>query len=1042
MSLRFPAGARRGSGIPWLLALVSMLIICQPSVQSQKPPSIISDLFHTAWTADDGLPSPVNTIAQTTDGYLWVGTQSGLIRFDGVRFQRFEPPEFPELPSTDIEFLRAAPDGSLWVGYHAGGVTEINGTKITNFGEADGLSSTQIIGFAMDEEGTLWAGTSSGLKRFAKGRWSSVGPDWNLPLGTVAYPLLDPQGRIWVMQRNAVYDLAPGSHTFVRHELPLRGDELRDLIPFSDGTVWAGIAKTSLGDYKRLFPLSDPAPRQGRQNSPALKIMLSGRESDIFREDSGTLLVASPSGGIIRIPDQTFLDPRIRDKNADRLQHFAKIDGLSGDEVRTIFRDREGNIWTGTNLGLDRFRRKSVFKVPLPIQNGSAIVEMGTSTIWAAGPDAVFSISDRTVSRLARPSNAYCMYRAGDGTVWIGGYGTLSYNDRGHLEDVALPDGISINNPSFVRAITRDISGAIWISIVQHGVYKLSGRSWQHYGDIKDLPKLTPVVLWSDQRGGVWFGYLDGRVARLNNDKVKIISASNGLDLGNVTALNGNADDVWVGGQHGVSLIRDGHVHALTTEQDNLLLSISGIVETANGDLWVYGANGLLHMSGSEIEKQLREPQFRLHADVFDRRDGLPGIPSQFSHLPSEILSTTGKIWLSGSGGVAWVNPANVSRDPSPPPVLIQRMYADGHSYSIPSGITLPPLIPNVQIDYTSTDLSIPERIRFRYKLDGVDADWQEVGPRRQAFYTHLAPGHYTFHVSARTGDGNWNVNGAATSFRVAPAYYQTIWFEGLCAVGGLAFLWLLYKIRVWQIAHALSSRFDERLAERTRIASDLHDTLLQTIDVSKLVAQDAAAENYDDLKMRRALEKLSAWLEKASQEARAAVKSLRSSTMPGNDLAAALQHSIDNDSNNGSLAASFSVVGAAREIHPIVKDETYCIGYEAIRNAQAHSAGTLLKVELKFDGDLELRIRDNGVGMDSAVREHGKENHFGLEGMRERAANIGGKLTITSSSISGTEVVLVVPASIAFVDAKSHLRARIQRLLLRKRHPRSLIER
>ena len=413
-------------------------------------------------------------------------------------------------------------------------------------------------------------------------------------------------------------------------------------------------------------------------------------------------------------------------------------------------------------------------------------------------------------------------------------------------------------------------------------------------------------------------------------------------------------------------------------------------------------------------------------------------MPSQLSHLPSEILSATGKIWLSGSGGVAWLDPANVHRDPSPPPVLIQRLHGDGRLYSIPSKITLPPLKSNVQIDYTSTSLSIPERIQFRYKLDNVDADWQDVGSRRQAFYTHLAPGSYTFHVSARNGDGDWSVNGASTSFSVAPAFYQTVWFEGFCAACSLVLLWMLYRLRLWQVAHALSVRFDERLAERTRIAGDLHDTLLQTIEVSKLVAQDAVAENYDDLRRRRALEKLSVWLEKASQEARMALKSLRTSTMPGTDLAGALQLSSQNESSEGALVPTFSVVGSAREMHPIVRDETYCICHEAIRNAQAHSAGTLLEVKIRYDANLEVCVRDNGTGIDAVICEHGKRDHFGLEGMRDRAANIRGRLTITSSPAFGTEVILLVPGSIAFVDAKHTLFSRIQMPFLRHRQTRS----
>jgi signal transduction histidine kinase/ligand-binding sensor domain-containing protein len=1004
------------------LTMVLMLIVCYQSLQSQEHRSVITDLFHTAWTADDGLPSPVKTIAQTTDGYLWIGTQSGLVRFDGIRLERFEPPEFPELPSTDIEFLLGAPEGSLWVGYHAGGITRIKGTEITNYGEADGLSGTQITGFALDEQGTLWAGTSVGLKRFANGRWSSVGLDWNLSPGTVAFPLLDRQGRIWVMQRNAVYYLARGSHSFIHREVPLNGEELRDLIPMGDGTVWAGTSQTRLGQFKRILLLSDPTPSPEGQESSALKALLSGRESEIFRELNGSLLVATPSGGIIRIPDQTFLDARMKATNVDVIQHFSERDGLSGDEVLTFFQDREGNIWTGTNLGMDRFRKKSVFRVATPIQNGSAVVEPTAGTIWSGGPDGVFSISNGTVSHLARPPNAYCMYRAVDGTVWVGGYGTLIHSDRGHLEDVALPDGISPKNPSFVRAITRDVSGAIWISVVQHGAYKLTGKGWQHYGDVDDLPKLTPVVLHASQRGGVWFGYLDGRIANFNHGKVIVLSVSNGLDLGNVTALDGNEDHVWVGGQHGLSLVRAGHVYRITTEQDNTLLNISGIVETANGDLWLYGSKGLSHLPGPEIERQLREPQHRIHADVFDRRDGVPGVPSQFSHLPSEILSTSGKIWLSGSGGVAWIDPANVYRDPSSPPVLIQRLHVDGRLLSIPSEITLPPLPSNVQIDYTSTSLSIPERIRFRYRLDGVDADWQDVGLRRQAFYTHLAPGRYTFHVSARNGDGNWSVYGAATSFSVAPAYYQTVWFEGFCAVGALALLWLLYRMRVWQIARAISALFDERLAERTRIAGDLHDTLLQDFQAVLLnfhtvghLLPDRPVEAVDTL------QSAIGDAHHAITEARNAVQGLRLSSQPAIDLDQALLLVPQELCLKHVADFRVTVQGTPQRFRPAMRDEIYLIGREAIANSFRHTEATQIEVEITYSPHAFCaRICDNGGGIDPKYLQSGREGHWGILGMRERARRIGARLTFRNVPGSGLEVELHIPGRLVF-ESRRH---------------------
>jgi signal transduction histidine kinase len=252
-------------------------------------------------------------------------------------------------------------------------------------------------------------------------------------------------------------------------------------------------------------------------------------------------------------------------------------------------------------------------------------------------------------------------------------------------------------------------------------------------------------------------------------------------------------------------------------------------------------------------------------------------------------------------------------------------------------------------------------------------------------------------------------------NFSVAAAWYQTNWFRSLCAVSGVFILLVLYWLRVRQIVRSIGTRFDERLAERTLMARDLHDTFLQTIQGSKLVADDALDPSTDPLRMRRALEQLSVWLARATEEGRAALNSLRTTTIRTNDLAEALRRVTEDSLIPSSMAVAFSTIGDAKEMHPIVRDEIYRIGYEAIRNACMHSGASRLRVELRYANDLALRVSDNGVGIDPVIADRGKDEHFGLQGMRERTARIGGKLTLVSSSSSGTEIKLVVPGGIVF---------------------------
>jgi hypothetical protein len=375
--------------------------------------------------------------------------------------------------------------------------------------------------------------------------------------------------------------------------------------------------------------------------------------------------------------------------------------------------------------------------------------------------------------------------------------------------------------------------------------------------------------------------------------------------------------------------------------------------------------------------------------------------------------------------------------------VHIEWVFADRKSYLPREDLQLPSLIRDLEIDYTALSLAVPQRVRFRYKLDGHDSGWDEPGTRRQAFYSDLRPGRYKFRVIACNNDGVWNETGASLDFSVAPAWYQTNWFRALCVVSGGFIVCLIHRLRVRQISRAIGARFDERLAERTRMARDLHDTFLQTIQGSKLVADHALKTTADPVRMRRALEQLSVWLERATQEGRAVLNSLRTATSQTNDLAEALRRVTKDDLIPNSMAVRFSVVGDAREMHPIVRDEIYRIGYEAIRNACMHSGASQLEVELRYAHDLALRVSDNGTGIDPAIADGGKDGHFGLQGMRERAARIGGNLSLGSSSNSGTEIKLIVPGGVIFRKTTPVQRALLTkiRVLLKKMYRTSKLD-
>jgi signal transduction histidine kinase len=372
-------------------------------------------------------------------------------------------------------------------------------------------------------------------------------------------------------------------------------------------------------------------------------------------------------------------------------------------------------------------------------------------------------------------------------------------------------------------------------------------------------------------------------------------------------------------------------------------------------------------------------------------------------------------LWFVNGQILQVLDPDHLRENVIPPPVQVENIVADRKNYSPTEGLRLPPLTRDLEIEYTGLSFVAPQKVRFRYKLEGRDAGWQDPGTRRQAFYSDLPPGNYRFRVTACNNDGLWNEAGVTLDFSVAPAWYQTGWFQFLFAASMVFVAWALYRLRVRQVAKAISARFDERLAERTRMARELHDTFLQTLQGSKLVAESALDTSPDPSQMRGAMEQLSVWLAQAIQEARAALNSLRTSTTQRNDLAEAFSRAAEECRMQRPIEVSVSVAGESKEMHPVVRDEIYRVGYEAIRNACTHSKGSRLAVELRYGHDLAVVVKDNGIGIDAAVAEHGKVGHFGLQGMRERVARIGGKLTVASSPDSGTEITVVVRGSIVF---------------------------
>jgi signal transduction histidine kinase len=527
-----------------------------------------------------------------------------------------------------------------------------------------------------------------------------------------------------------------------------------------------------------------------------------------------------------------------------------------------------------------------------------------------------------------------------------------------------------------------------------------------------------PVSIARDPHSGVWVGYATGDLARIREGKTEVFHLEHRPEAGRIDQLYADSDGSVLGETpSGLLGWRDGKAQFMTTKNGLPCDQIFSFILDRHRNLWLYSGCGLIAITGEDLNQWWAHPDAVMRPKVFDVLDGAQ--PSLNSWQPSSSLGPDGHLWFVGEA-LQTIDPGLLNAGSLPPPVHIEGIIADRRNYAPTSALRLPPRTRDLEIDYTGLSFVAPQKVRFRYRLQGRDIEWQEPGTRRQAFYSDLRPGNYRFRVIACNNDGVWNEEGSALDFSVAPAWYQTNQFLMLCLFLGILIVWVSHQLRTRQVARTIGARFDERLAERTRLAREIHDTLLQTIQGSKMVADDALDEATDFPRMQQAMQRLSVWLAQATEEGRAAVNSLRTSTTQTNDLAESFRRALNDCRIQGLPDVVFVVEGKATDTHPIVRDEIYRIGYEAIRNACQHSGASRLEVRLSYLQDLALSVSDNGKGIASNVAAHGKDGHYGLQGMRERATRISGRLSVETSSDSGTTIVLVVPGRIVFRDPKS----------------------
>jgi len=1015
----------------WLAGAVLILRlvadICGPAVWASARQ--MTGFHHTMWTSDSGLGA-VFDIQQASDGYLWLTTSTGVFRFDGVRFQSVGEVTNGAIENSQILSVFLSSSGGVWLKTRAAGLLFWKDGRLTVFTDRRCTPALQMEGMVEDRDGALWiqgsGGGSGGLFLMRGSACEQVGVEHGYPGGFPAAILVDRKGTVWV--RTLAGDLL---------FLP-QGQAKFQRLPYAAGAISAAFVLAAPSHNAFLHEaqdgaiwLSDEYGLRRVTNSAGAPVVTSplgkGRNENIQFGDftfaaDGSLWAASDRG-VRRFDHVERWQTHIAMADSPG-ESFTTEQQLSSNAAWKVLVDREGSVWVGTNAGLDQLRRTTLTALTFPQteEHDFGVAAGDGGWVWTGNRSMPLTRVGADGSTITFPEThgAICLRRDRNGTIWSAGGGDSQlwrYSATG-LTSLHYPE----EEAGPVISLAADRNGDPWITTGIGGTYHFSHGAWSRQNET--LGKKPGIIgaMTGDDAGNVWFGF-SNNVVRWDGSAYQTFSFPNGARGVSESTMSVRGDHVWLGGSGGIQLFTQGHFYLLHWKDQDLPGRLSGVVETETGELWANGSSGITHVSAGELKRWLGNPTSAISAEHLAALDGLPGYSAERIPEPSVVESHEGRLWFATTKGIAWLDPAKLqeNRNRIPPPVMISAVFANGKTYAVSNDLTLPAHTEKLEIDYTALSLAIPERVLFRYKLNGVDDEWQDAATRRQAFYTSLPPGHYRFDVIACNNDGVWNESGASLGFAIAPAYYQTWWFGALCGLAAVLLLWWLIRLRIRSIIHELQSRLAERLAERERIARELHDTMLQSFQglMMKLYTVTYLLDRPTE-----ARERLKGILEEGQQainEGRDAVRGMRLSTVIKNDLASALAtvgEGLASEQDSQS-PVDFRVVveGESRDLHPILRDEAYRIASEATRNAFRHSGARRIEVEICYDDrQLRVRVQDDGKGIDPKILDGGgRDGHYGLPGMHERAKLAGGKLTIRSKLDLGTEIELTIPASLAY---------------------------
>ncbi|HEY6805412.1 MAG TPA: two-component regulator propeller domain-containing protein [Pyrinomonadaceae bacterium] len=964
---------------------LALLLLASATVYALDPHKALNEFGVQVWLTENGLPqNSVQVITQTNDGYLWIGTQEGLARFNSTGFVVFDKDNTPQFKSNDVRALLEDRNGALWIGTSYG-LLRFQSDVFTAFNAAEGLPDNSVTALVQTVDGIIWIGTANGLARYANNSLAAFpGPNEDIQA-----LLTDASGDLWIGRANGL--------TKVQRNSNVQSEPLKEISGHSVNAI-----------------VQDKAGR-----------LLFGTDDGLFINDqNGTRLITASAGlphehinslspdreGCVWIGTSNGL-ARLRFETSPVI---TVAPGLSSNLILTSFEDREGSLWIGTEAGgLNQLRDKKFTTlttrqglasdlIKAVYQDRSGAVWIGTSgagiSVFKDGKVTNYTTKEGLVSNVV-----LSLYSDNSGAMWIGTPDGLNRFSNGKFEAFTVAEGLSSDQ---IRSIYVDREGTVWIG-TRNGLNRIKNGEFTIFTTKDGLANDFIGAIFEDSNRTLWVGTRAG-LSEFKGGKFTNFTIKEGLSSDVITSLHEDyAHNIWIGTNGGgLNRMQNGRFTSYTTRNGLLDNVIYRILEDAQQNLWLSSPKGISKISVFELNDFADGKVHTLTSTAYGTSDGMLTRECSGGGYPAGWRDRDGKLWFSTIKGVAIIDPASTQFNKEPPPVSIEQILVDDRQLTDSGAVQLSPVTTRLEFYYTALSYVAPDKVRFRYRLEGFDPDWIDAGAKRSASYTNLRPGKYTFRVLAANNDGVWNEQGAAFQFYLRPHFYQTYWFYALLVLLLALLIWSIYQLRV----RSLKSQFDAVLVERTRIAREIHDNLAQEllgISVQLEVVARTMPPGAEVAKNH--LDRVRMLIRHGIAEARRYVWDLRSQALDNSDLPTALKETAQRLTADSNVEAQVQVGGMFRQLPREVEDNLLRIAQEAINNAVTHAHPEHVIVNLIFAiNKVQLSVRDDGRGFEPT--SSAKNGHFGLVGMRERAERIGGKLNIVSSLDTGTEVVVDVP--------------------------------